>query len=177
MVKNLPTMWEAWVRSLGWEDPLEEGVATHSSILAWRIPWTEGPHELQSMGSQRVGHDWVTKHSTWLFSGSWSWSSNTLATWCEEPTEKTLMLGMLKAGGEGGERGWDGWMASLTEWTRVWASSGSWWRTGKPGVLLSMGSQRVTHNWATEQQQQAWGWHIWAKIGLLKSCTTHLTVK
>ena len=60
---NLSKLWEmvrdreAWVRSLGWEDPLEEGVATHSSILAWRIPWTEGPHELQSMGSQRVGHD------------------------------------------------------------------------------------------------------------------------
>ena len=56
-VKTLPAMWETWVQSLGWEDPLEEGVATHSSILAWRIPWTEGPHELQSMGSQRVGHD------------------------------------------------------------------------------------------------------------------------
>ena len=47
-----------WVRSLGWEDPLEEGVAPHSSILAWRIPWTEEPGGLQSMGSQRVGHDW-----------------------------------------------------------------------------------------------------------------------
>ena len=57
-------MWETWVWSLGWEDPLEEGIATHSSILAWRIPWTEEPGGLQSMGSQRVGHDWVIKHST-----------------------------------------------------------------------------------------------------------------
>ena len=57
MVKNLPAMREIQVRSLGWEDPLEEGIATHSSILAWRIPWTEEPGELQSMGSQRVGHD------------------------------------------------------------------------------------------------------------------------
>ena len=56
MVKNLPAMRETWVRSLGWEDPLEEGVATHSSILAWRIPWTEEAGLLQSMGSQRVGH-------------------------------------------------------------------------------------------------------------------------
>ena len=56
-VKNLPAMWETWVRSLGWEDPLEEGMVTHSSILAWRIPWTEEPGRLQSMGSQRVGHD------------------------------------------------------------------------------------------------------------------------
>ena len=62
MVKNLPAMWETWVWPLGWEDPLEEGMATHSSILAWRIPWTEEPGGLWSMGSQRFGHDWVTEH-------------------------------------------------------------------------------------------------------------------
>ena len=57
MVKNLPAMQEIQVRSLGQEDPLENGMATHSSILAWKIPWTEEPGRLQSMGSQRVGHD------------------------------------------------------------------------------------------------------------------------
>ena len=57
MVKNLPTVQETWVQSLGQEDSLEKGMATHSSILAWRIPWTEEPGRLQSMGSQRVGHD------------------------------------------------------------------------------------------------------------------------
>ena len=51
------------------------------------------------------------------------------------------------------DRGWDGWMASVTQWTWVWASSGRWWRTGKPGMLQSMGSQRVGHNWVVEQQQ------------------------
>ena len=56
-VKNLPAMRETRVRSLGWEDLLEKGMATHSSILAWRIPWTEELGGLQSMGSQRVGHD------------------------------------------------------------------------------------------------------------------------
>ena len=56
-VKNPPAMREIWVQSLGWEDPLEKGMATHSSILAWRIPRTEEPGGLQSMGSQRVGHD------------------------------------------------------------------------------------------------------------------------
>ena len=56
-VKNLTVMQETWVRSLGREDPLEKGMATHSSILAWRIPWTEEPGGLQSMGLQRVGHD------------------------------------------------------------------------------------------------------------------------
>ena len=56
IVKNLPAMWEMQVRSLGREDPLEKGMATHSSILAWRIPWTEEPGGLWSMGSQRVRH-------------------------------------------------------------------------------------------------------------------------
>ena len=57
MVKNLPVMRETWVRSLGWEDPLEKEMATHSSILAWRIPWTEELCGVQSMGSQRIGHE------------------------------------------------------------------------------------------------------------------------
>ena len=57
MIKNLPAIQETWVQSLGWEDPLEKGMATHSSILAWEIPWTEEPCVLQSMGSQRVRHD------------------------------------------------------------------------------------------------------------------------
>ena len=57
MVKNPPAVWETWVLSLVWEDLLEEGMSTHSSILAWRIPWTEEPGRLQSMGSQRVRHD------------------------------------------------------------------------------------------------------------------------
>ena len=56
-VKRLPTMQETWVRSLGWEDPLEKEMTTHSSTLAWKIPWMEEPGTLQSMGSQRVGHD------------------------------------------------------------------------------------------------------------------------
>ena len=57
MVKNPPAMQETWVQSLGWEDTLKEGVATYSSVLSWRIPWTEKPGGLQSMGSQRVRHD------------------------------------------------------------------------------------------------------------------------
>ena len=57
MVKNLPPVLETWVQSLGQEDPLEEGMPTHSSILAWRIPWTEEPGGLQSVGWQRVGHN------------------------------------------------------------------------------------------------------------------------
>ena len=57
MVKYLPTMWETRVQSLGWEDLLEKEMATHSSILAWKIPWTEKPGRLQAMGSERVGHD------------------------------------------------------------------------------------------------------------------------
>ena len=64
--------------------------------------------------------------------------------------EKTLMLGKSEGRGEGDDRGWDGWMVSPTRWIWIWASSGSWWQTGKPGVFQSMGSQRVRHDWVTE---------------------------
>ena len=62
MVKNPSAMQESWVQPLGWEDPLEDGMATRSSSLAWRIPWTEDPGRLQFMGSQRVGHNCLAKH-------------------------------------------------------------------------------------------------------------------
>ena len=82
----------------------------------------------------------------------WSWSSNTLATWWEELThlKRHRCWERLKAGGEGDDRGWDGWMVSPTRWTWVWVNCGGWWWSGKAGVLQSMGSQRVRHDWATE---------------------------
>ena len=82
----------------------------------------------------------------------WSWNSNTLATWCHELThwKRPWFWERLKAGGEGDNRGWDGLMASPTQWMWVCTSSGSWWRTEKPGVPQSMESQRVEHNWAIE---------------------------
>ena len=67
-VNCLPTMWETQVWYLGWEDPLEKEMVTHFSILAWRIPWTEECGRLQSMGSQRVGHNWATSPSFCFFS-------------------------------------------------------------------------------------------------------------
>ena len=82
----------------------------------------------------------------------WRWRSNTLASWCEELThwKRPWCSERLHAGGEGDNRGWDGWIASPTQWTWVWGNSRSWWWTGRPVVLLSMGSQRVRHDWATE---------------------------
>ena len=82
----------------------------------------------------------------------WSWNSNTLATWCQELThwKRPWYWERLKAGGEGDNRGWDDWMASLTRWTWIWAGSGSWWWTGRPGVLWFMGLQRVRHDRVTE---------------------------
>ena len=70
--------------------------------------------------------------------------------WRTDSFEKTLMVGKIDGGNEGDDRGWDDWMASLIRWTWVWGSSESWWWTGKSGVLQSMGSQRVRHNWVTE---------------------------
>ena len=78
------------------------------------------------------------------YTGHLIWRTHWKRSWC---------WARLKAGGEGDDRGWDGWMASLTEWTWVWASSRRWLWTGKPGLLQSMGSQRVRHSWVTEQQQ------------------------
>ena len=74
------------------------------------------------------------------------------ATWCEKLThwKRPWCWERLKGGGEGYDRGWDAWMASLTRWTWVWTSSGSWCWTGSPGMLQSMGSQRVGHDWAIE---------------------------
>ena len=82
----------------------------------------------------------------------WSWNSNTLATWCEELThlKRSWCWERLKVGGEGDDRGWDSWMASLIWWKWVWVGSRSWWWTGKPGRLPSMGLQRVGHDRATE---------------------------
>ena len=78
--------------------------------------------------------------------------SISLATWCKELTnwKRPWCCERLKAGGEGDDRGWDGWMASLTQWTWVWVNWRSWWWTGKPGMLQSMGLQRVGHDWVTE---------------------------
>ena len=79
-VKHLPATWETWVRSLSREDPLEKEMATHSSTLAWKVPWMEEPGRLQLMGSERVGHDWATSLSSslWskyfsLYSAFWHW--------------------------------------------------------------------------------------------------------
>ena len=82
----------------------------------------------------------------------WSWNSNTLATWYEELThlKRAWCWERLKARGEGYDRGWDDWMLLPTRWTWVLVNAGSWWWTGRPGMLQSMGSQRVGHDWATE---------------------------
>ena len=70
--------------------------------------------------------------------------------WKADSLEKTLRLGKTEGGWRTDDRGWDGWMASPTQWTWVWVNSGSWWWTGRPGVLQSMESQRIGHDWVTE---------------------------
>ena len=101
----------------------------------------------------------------------WNWNSNTLATWCEELThwkKNPWCWERLRAGGEGDDRGWNVWMVSPTQWIWVWARFGSWWWTGKPGMLQSMGLQRVRHDWVIELN---WGWHkgsLWGQRQELK---------
>ena len=107
-----------------------------------RVPWIA-----------RISNQFILKEISPEYSWKgWCWSSNTLATSCEEltPWKRPWCWERLKAGGEGNDRGWDGRMASPTQWTWVWASPGSWWWAGKPGVLQSMGLQRVGYGWVTE---------------------------
>ena len=117
-----------------------------------RVPWTA------QRSNQSILKEISPEYS--LEGLCWSWNSNTLATWCEKLThlKRPWCRERLKAGGEGDDRGWDGWIASQTQWTWVWASSGSWWLTWRPGVLQSMGSQRVRHNWVTwtEMEKRVW---------------------
>ena len=95
-------------------------------------------------------------NQSWIFIGRTDAQAETpkLRTWCEELThwKRPWCWERLKAG-EGNDRERDDWMASPTQWTWIWTSSGKWWGTGKPGMLQSMGSQRDGNNWATEQQQ------------------------
>ena len=109
-----------------------------------RVPWTARRSNQSIQRKSVLNIHW----KDWC----WSCNSNTLATWCRELThwKSPWCWEGLKAGGEGDNRGWDDWMASLTQWTWVWVNSGSWWWTGRPGVLQSMGLQRVGRDWATE---------------------------
>ena len=108
-----------------------------------RILWTERRSNQSILKKSFLNIHW----KDWW----WSWSSSTLATWCEQLThwKRSWCWERLEAGGEGDDRGWDGWMASLTWWTWVWASFGSWRWTGRPGMMQSLGSQRIGH-WVTE---------------------------
>ena len=93
-------------------------------------------------------------HHPWVFFGRNDAKAETPVLW--PPHAKSWLIGKdwcwegLGAGGEGDDRGWDDWMASPTQWMWVWVNSGSWWWTGRPGVLRFMGSQKVGHDWATE---------------------------
>ena len=113
-----------------------------------RVPWTE------RRSNQSILKEISPKYS--LEGLMLKLSSNTMATWWEELThwKRPWCWEILKAGGEGNDRGWDGWMTSPTRWTWVWASSGSWWWTGRPDVLQSMGSQSDTTEWLNWSQWQ-----------------------
>ena len=114
-----------------------------------------GKDSWESLGLQvdqpvnpKGNQSWIFHWKDWCLNQS----SNTLTTWCKELIlwKRSWYCRRLKAEGEGANRGWDDWMALLTRWTWVWASSGSWWWTGKPDVLQSMGLKRAGHDWVTE---------------------------
>ena len=109
-----------------------------------RVPWTARRSNQSIL--KEISPESSSEDEDWY----WSWNSNTLVTWYEGLThlKRPWFWEILKAGGEEDDRRWDGWMVSPTGWTWVWVSSGSWWWTGKPGMLQSMGLQRVAQDWA-----------------------------
>ena len=113
-------------------------------------------------------------NQSWIFIGRTDAEAETpvniLVTWCEELThlKRPWCWERLRAWGEGDDRGWDGWMASPTQWTWVWVNSGSWCWTGSPGVLQSMGSQRIGHYWETELNR-----HVSVKVTHTHTHTKH----
>ena len=120
-----------------------------------------GEDSWESLGLQGDWSSHPKGNQSWIFIERTDAEAETPVYW--PPHAKNWLIGQdwcwegLKAGGEGDDRGWDGWMASLTRWTWVWVSSGSWWRTGRPGVLQSMGLQRVGPDRAPEPNE-------WLKI-------------
>ena len=118
-----------------------------------RVPWTT--KEIKPV-NPKGNQPWIFIGKNWC----WSWSSNTFATWSKEPIlwKRPWCWERLKSGREGDDRGWGGWMASLIQWIWILANSGRQGRTGKAGVLQFTGSQRVGHDWVTEQQQN--GYHF-----------------
>ena len=146
-VKNSPAIQETWVRSLGWEDPLEKGTATYSSILAWRIPGTEEPGGLQYIRSQRVRHDWATFTYSFITQQQ---KTNTITN--TSGIQFWVVINLLSL-----RTLWGGHLPSLfyrwgnqdTEHLVSSYPNSRWW-TGRPGVLQSMRSQRIRHNRMTE---------------------------
>ena len=123
----------------------EKEMATHSSVLAWRIPGTGEPGGLLSMGSHRVGHDWNDLAAA---AARWSFGLSLIFVLlaCHTPTVLCFPVFRILFNMEQMHSV----MASLTQWTWVWVNSGSWWWTGRPGMLRFMGLQRVGHDWATD---------------------------
>ena len=118
-----------------------------------RVPWTARRSNQSILRESVLNILW----KDWC----WIWNSNTLATWCEELAhwKRPWCWERLKVGGEGDDRGWDSWMASLTQWIWVWVNSGSWWWTGRPGMLQSMGSQK-NQTWLSDWTELNKGTHF-----------------
>ena len=131
MVKSLPAMQKTWVRSLGWEDPLEKKMATHSIILAWKIPRTKEPGRLQSMGSQRVRNNWATNAFTLLLSVSHSVMANPMD--CSPPDSSVHEI----------------FQARILEWVAISFSRGSSQPRDRTRVSCTAG--RFFTDWATRE--------------------------
>ena len=152
MVKRLPTTWETWVQSLGQEDPLEKEMATHSSILAWKIPWTEEPGRLQFMGLQRVGHDWATKLNSSLKESNLGQGENFDLRPCSRPwpgKPQCLFVHTLFCTEVPDDTSRHAWCWDGHRWA-LWPTSGNFWKLHS-GSMQEMWSFRGSHSFSNEE--------------------------
>ena len=147
-----------------WELDHKESWALKNRCF-WTVMWEK---TLESLGCKEIKSVNPKGNQSWIFIRRTDAEAETPILW--PPDVKNWLIWKdpdagwerLRAGGEGDDRRWDGWMASPTRWTWVWVNSESWWWTGRPGVLQSMGSQRVRHNWVTELNWITLQW-LWSE--------------
>ena len=147
--------WKQWQTIFLGSKSTADGDCNHEFRRLLRVPWTarrSNQSILKEINPEYSLEELMLKLKLQNF-GLLMWRANWLKTKKKTKNKKKPCCWERLKAGEGDDWGWDGWMASPTQWTWVWASSRRWWRTGKPGVLQSTGSQRVRHDWVTKQQQ------------------------
>ena len=161
--------WNSFRKMMAWEERVKPAFAYHNILASFLYSYVKKMPVFSDV-SFKISFYYLFRWVNW-FTGLLPKHSNILATWCKKVThwKITWCWERSKAGGEGDDRGWDGWMASLTQWTWAWASSGSWWQTGKPsnhGVSESDTTEQL--NWLTDLSTATGEWTLSMALNIEK---------